>query len=238
MREASFLSRNEKKWRKVESILDKNSDLTPDESADLFVELTDDLSYARTHYKHSVSTQYLNSLARGIFQKLTEARREKLDRFLTFWRWEVPMTVYVHRRKLLYSTVFFILCLLIGVVSTHYDDSFPRVVLGDAYVDMTLRNIEDGNPMKVYKDSDSTSMWLQITLNNVSRSELDLHCRYFVFFRDILFSFCEWSNGWGVSIFLRNQRTFEGIFFNDLDPWNNRDFLHRHCRSCRNCAWK
>lgn len=182
MREASFLSRNEKKWREVEKILDKNSDLTPDESADLFVELTDDLSYARTHYKNSVSTQYLNSLARGIFQKLTEARKEKLQRFAVFWRYEVPLVVFRNRFKLLYSFVFFAICILIGVVSTHYDETFPRVVLSDQYVDMTLENIKNGDPMGVYKDSDSNSMFLGITLNNVRVAS-------YTFIAGILFSF-------------------------------------------------
>lgn len=182
MREASFLSRNEKKWRNVEKILDKNSDLTPDESADLFVELADDLSYARTHYKDSVSTKYLNSLARGIFQKLTQARREKLGRFGLFWKYEVPLVVYRHRMKLLYAFTFFALCLLIGVVSTHFDESFPRVVLGDEYVDMTLENIEKGDPMGVYKDSDSNSMFFHITLNNVRVAS-------YTFIAGILFSF-------------------------------------------------
>ena len=182
MREVSFLSRNEKKWRKVEKILDKNSDLTPDESSDLFVELTDDLSYARTHYKDSVSTQYLNSLAGGIFQKLTKARREKLDRFATFWKYEVPLVVYRHRAKLMYAFLFFAVCLGIGVVSTHFDETFPRVVLGDDYVDMTLRNIEKGDPMGVYKDSDSNMMFLGITLNNVRVAS-------YTFIAGILFSF-------------------------------------------------
>lgn len=182
MREASFLSKNEKKWRRVEQILDKNSDLTPDESADLFVELTDDLSYARTHYKHSISTQYLNSLARGIFQKLTQARRVKLDRFVFFWKYEVPEVVYRHRMKLLYAFLFFAFSVMIGVVSTHYDESFPRVVLGDEYVDMTIENIEKGDPMGVYKKSDSNSMFLFITLNNVRVAS-------YTFIAGILFSF-------------------------------------------------
>lgn len=182
MREASFLSQNEKKWRRVEQILDKKSDLSPDESADLFVELTDDLSYARTHYSGSVTTKYLNSLARGIFQKLTQGRREKLERVGAFWKYEVPYVLFRHRLKLLYSFLFFAICLLIGVVSTHYDPSFPRVVLGDGYVDMTLENIENGDPMGVYKSSDEQSMFLGITLNNIRVAS-------YTFIAGILFSF-------------------------------------------------
>ena len=167
MREASFLSQNEKKWRRVESILDKNSKLKPDEASELFVELTDDLSYSRTHYPGSVITRYLNSLAAGIFLKLNRGRKEKFSRVVMFWKYEVPLAMGRHHRKLLYSFAFFAACMLIGVLSTHYDQTFPRVVLGDEYVDMTLQNIEDGDPMGVYKSAESNSMFLYITYNNI-----------------------------------------------------------------------
>ena len=182
MREASFLSQNEEKFRQVEQILDKDSNLTPDESADLFVELTDDLSYARTHYPRSVSTKYLNSLTRGIFQKLTQARREKFDRVWVFWKYEVPLVVFRHRMKLLYAFLFFTLSMAIGIVSTHYDEAFPRAVLGDEYVEMTLKNIEKGDPMGVYKESDSGGLFFGITLNNVRVAS-------YTFIAGLLFSF-------------------------------------------------
>jgi uncharacterized membrane protein SpoIIM required for sporulation len=182
MREVSFLSQNEKKWREVESILDKNSKLSPDASADLFIELTDDLSYARTHYRNSVSTKYLNALARGIFQKLTQPRREKLERLGAFWKTELPLVMYRQKRKLLYSFLFFLICVVIGIVSTHYDPDFPRVVLGDDYVNMTLENIEEGDPMGVYKSADKQGMFLGITLNNIRVAS-------YTFIAGILFSF-------------------------------------------------
>ncbi|MCP4456456.1 MAG: stage II sporulation protein M [Cytophagales bacterium] len=182
MREASFLSQNEEKFRQVEQILDKDSTLTPDESANLFVELTDDLSYSRTHYPNSVSTKYLNSLTRGIFQKLTQARREKFDRVWVFWKYEVPLVVFKHRKKLLYAFLFFSLSMAIGIISTHYDEAFPRAVLGDEYVEMTLANIEKGDPMGVYKDSESNSMFFRITLNNVRVAS-------YTFIAGLLFSF-------------------------------------------------
>lgn len=167
MREASFLAQNEKKWRKVETILDKNSPLGPDESADLFVELADDLSYARTHYPQSVTTQYLNSLAAGIFQTLSRGNRERLTRIISFWKYEIPLIVGLHHRKLLFVFAFFMLSVTIGVVSTHYDETFPRVILGDEYVEMTLANIENGDPMGVYKSAESNNMFFRITFNNI-----------------------------------------------------------------------
>ena len=181
MREVSFLKQNQEKWRRVESILDKNNDVTPDESADLFIELTDDLSYARTHYPESVTTKYLNSLTGGIFQKLQRGRNDKISRIINFWKYEVPLSVAAHHKKMLFVFLFFVMSTLIGVVSTHYDETFPRVVLGDDYVDMTLENIENGDPMAVYKSGDSNSMFLQITYNN-------LRVASYTFISGILFS--------------------------------------------------
>ena len=167
MREASFLSSNENKWRKVESILKKDGKLSPDESVDLFVELSDDLSYARTHYPESVTTHYLNALASGIFQKLNMGRREKLSRLVHFWKFEVPYVVGKNHRILLFVTAFFLFSVIIGVVSTNYDESFPRTILGDDYVNMTIHNIEEGDPMAVYKSDESNRMFLRITFNNI-----------------------------------------------------------------------
>lgn len=181
MREASFLAQNEKKWRRVETILEKNNPVSPDEAADLFIELSDDLSFSRTYYPESVTSRYLNSLTGGIFQKLNKGRNEKLVRIIDFWKYEVPLTVAFHHKKMLFVFLFFTLSVLIGIVSTHYDESFPRVVLGDDYVEMTLENIEKGDPMAVYKSTESNNMFLQITFNN-------LRVASYTFIAGILFS--------------------------------------------------
>ena len=47
------------------------------------------------------------------------------------------------------------------------DPEFPRVILGDSYVEMTLENIRKGEPMSVYQDADQTGMFLRITFNNL-----------------------------------------------------------------------
>ena len=53
------------------------------------------------------------------------------------------------------------------MVSTLGDESFPRLILGDGYMDMTLENIAKGKPMGVYGNEEETGMFLGITLNNV-----------------------------------------------------------------------
>ena len=60
--------------------------------------------------------------------------------------------------------------MLIGAVSQWGDDSFCRLILGDQYVDMTLQNIQKGEPMAVYDSGAETEMFLGITFNNVKVS--------------------------------------------------------------------
>jgi uncharacterized membrane protein SpoIIM required for sporulation len=42
-----------------------------------------------------------------------------------------------------------------------------RLILGDAYVNMTLENIKNNDPMAVYKKANEIDMFIGITLNNV-----------------------------------------------------------------------
>ena len=170
MREAAFLKKNEQKWREVEKILDKDQEQEPDETADLFITLTDDLSYAKTNYTNSKTTDYLNSLAAGIYQKINKPKKETFSKYIDFWKIELPLAFAKSHRQLLYAFIFFVICVAIGAVSTAYDESFIRVVLGDRYVDMTLENIDKGDPMAVYKAPDAQGMFMAITINNIKVS--------------------------------------------------------------------
>jgi uncharacterized membrane protein SpoIIM required for sporulation len=79
----------------------------------------------------------------------------------------VPLLVYQYRRYILYAFLIFGILTTIGVVSAHNDDSFVRLILGDQYVNMTLENIEDGNPVAVYKSGSNWGSFIGITLNNL-----------------------------------------------------------------------
>ena len=69
------------------------------------------------------------------------------------------MLVYEYRRYVLYAFILFFLLTGIGVVSAHYDDSFVRLILSDGYVNQTLENIKNGNPVAVYKSSSNWGMF-------------------------------------------------------------------------------
>ncbi|HLT74199.1 MAG TPA: stage II sporulation protein M, partial [Ohtaekwangia sp.] len=56
---------------------------------------------------------------------------------------------------------------IIGTISSLYDDTFVRLIMGDSYVNMTLENIEKGNPTRVYSTMDEVNMFFMIAWNNV-----------------------------------------------------------------------
>lgn len=167
MKEALFLKRNADRWQEFETLLQDQRRRDPDKLASLFVQLTDDLSYARTFYPDSQTVSYLNALAGKAHQVIYKRKQESHRRFITFWTQEIPMEVYKARSALMLSLIVFVLSALIGIVSTANDGTFAELILGDFYVDMTLSNIDAGDPMAVYKKQDQAGMFIRITQNNV-----------------------------------------------------------------------
>lgn len=168
MKEIVFLNKNVERWKEFEHIINNTKrTANPDKLADLFVQLTDDLSYARTFYPRSRTVSYLNSLTIKAHQIIYKNKREKDNVLVKFWYYDVPALMYKNRKYLIISLIVFTISILIGVVSEIYDDSFSRLILGDRYVNMTLYNIENGDPLAVYKQANEVDMFLGITLNNI-----------------------------------------------------------------------
>ncbi len=166
MRETSFIKQNKDKWKEFESIVESN-DKDPDKLIDLFVQITDDLSYSRTFYPNRSVRVYLNNLAQQIFYSIYKNKKSRLSRLSFFWTDELPQLVYESRIAFRISFFVFLIALAIGALSSAMDPEFPRVMLGDGYVDMTIENIESGDPMKVYKEGGQFSSALGITINNI-----------------------------------------------------------------------
>ena len=167
MREAVFVKLNGEKWKEIESYVNSLSTKDPDMLAGYYVQLTDDLSFARTQYPTSQVTQYLNAVTSKVHHLIYINKKEKSNRIITFWAKEVPEAIYAIRKELLISFIVFSISIGIGVISTHHDDTYTRLILGDRYVDMTLENIEKGDPMGVYGSMDQFPMFLYITVNNI-----------------------------------------------------------------------
>ncbi|MNS22546.1 hypothetical protein D3C72_543430 [compost metagenome] len=135
--------------------------------ANLYIQLVNDLSYAQTYYPKSKTVIYLNYLASQIYQKIYKTKREEKNRIVYFFTTEVPLIVYEYKRYLVYAFVLFFATVAMGVVSAKYDENFVRLILGDSYVNMTLENIKDGNPVAVYKSGSHLGSFIGITLNNL-----------------------------------------------------------------------
>lgn len=167
MKEAAFIKQNKARWEEFEKVIKDQRQAPPDRLAELFIQVTDDLSFARTQYPESRTTQYLNALASKVHLEIYKNKREDSNRFITFWKYELPEVMYSTRKPLLYSFIIFIVAGIIGVVSTLYDETFVRLIMGDDYVNMTLENIRNGNPTKVYATQDELMMFFFITWNNI-----------------------------------------------------------------------
>lgn len=165
MKEALFLKNNADKWKQYEELLGTAKD--PDQLSSCYIELTDDLAYARTFYPKSKTTGYLNSLSARFHQQLYKNKKESATRIWSFWQYELPFLFKQYQRYLLYAFLFFIVFVGIGVLSANGDRHFIRLVLGDHYVNMTLENIRRGDPFGVYGRNGQLSMFLYIAFNNI-----------------------------------------------------------------------
>ena len=163
MREALFIKRNRDKWIRYQQ--EQTTD--PDEQAERFITLLDDLAYSRTFYPQSKVTRWINSIAVGIYQNIYQNKKEKFTRLITFWTTELPLLIRRHHGVFLFTFIFFMLCVLMAIVSSSQDDFFVKAILGEDYVQMTQENIAKGDPFGVYRDEDKFTMFIRIAFNNI-----------------------------------------------------------------------
>ena len=166
MREALFIKKNADKWQEYQHL--ETDD--PDEQAERFITLLDDLAYSKTFYPQSKVTKWINSIAANTYQKIYQNRKEKYTRLFTFWKTELPLVMYKHRKVLYFTFGLFMLFVGLAVWSSTQDFKFIRGFLGDGYVDMTEEKINSGDPFGVYRDDDKFTMFARIMYHNISLS--------------------------------------------------------------------
>lgn len=167
MREALFVKQNKDKWTRFESLLGKSTPTNAKELESLYIDITDDLSYSNTFYPESPTTIYLNALSQRAHLKIYKNKPTPRNAVWNFWYKNFPLLFYKYQKELLFSFLAFALFAAIGAYSAAQDDQFVRMILGDRYVNMTIDNINKGDPMAVYKDANKVDMFLGITINNV-----------------------------------------------------------------------
>lgn len=209
MKEVSFIKHNETKWKAAEAFINGQIRLTPDELATYYADIISDLSYAKSFYPKSQIVKYLNSLSSKLHRHIYKTKKEDKKRFKSFWTTEIPLAIKRCHKELLISFLVFMTAILIGGVSSYIDPDYPRLILGDYYVDMTLNNIEKGDPMAVYKDENYDRMFLFIGSNNI---KVGLYSFVLGFVNSVFAGFILFTNGIMVGAF----QTFfiqQGLFW-------------------------
>ena len=166
MRESTFIKKNLPRWKQYQQ---EPSD-DPDVMAERFTSLLDDLAYAKTFYSFSKVTRYINGMAAATYQNIYRNSRTDAGRISNFLKYELPLVIRKYHRILLYTFLYFSLFVTAGAFSAANDETFVRGVLGDDYVNMTERNIANGDPFGVYKKDNSWVMSVKIASRNISVS--------------------------------------------------------------------
>lgn len=144
-----------------------DSDKSSDELADDFVELVNDLSYARTNYAKSKLTDYLNALNSRLYKRIFQNYRERKNPLSEFWKKDFPLLLGHRMPVLWFATGLFLTFCILGYICSAIDEGFIRGILGDQYVNMTTQNISDGKPFGVYQSESPLMMFLKIFTNNL-----------------------------------------------------------------------
>lgn len=167
MKESTFITKNEKDWRQLEELL-KQPRKDADRLLHLFEKVSGDLAYARTYYPNRSIKVYLNNLTQEVLNSLVKKKEKfQFSTILDFYRKVLPAEIYRSRKAFYTSFIVFVLAVMIGAVSSANVDNFCNIVLGDEYIQMTQDNINEGDPMAVYKKMEQGDMFMQITINNI-----------------------------------------------------------------------
>lgn len=173
MKESQFVKENSRNWGPLEKSLRSLKKGKPGESVtnqnigDSFVRITDDLSYAQTFYRKRSIRVYLNGLASDMYRIVFKYTDSQENPIYKFWLKDIPSILWHGRKAFLISFIVFLGACMIGAFSLSQNAEFANEILGNGYVNMTDRNIDNDDPMAVYKDADSWDMFTMIAVNNL-----------------------------------------------------------------------
>jgi uncharacterized membrane protein SpoIIM required for sporulation len=167
MRQSEFVRRRSEGWRAFEEQLALKQGRDAQRLALLYMDIVDDLAYARAQYPESIVVRYLNQLAATAHTTVYRMRKDRIGALKRFWLNAVPRQMFALRSDLVLAAFLLLASTAVGVVGTLLDEDFVRGILGHGYVDMTIRNIKAGNPMGVYQHMPPFTMFAYIFTNNL-----------------------------------------------------------------------
>src|SRR5690606_20878619 len=238
MRESFFIKKNQTKWSNFEEYLHKQTSLAPSQLSDLYMEISDDLNYARTFFPEGKVVSYLNHLASQYHREVYSDKKMGVKDVVNFYVRDFPLMFYRYLPQLGVSVLVFGLFVLMGAYSAETDTSFVRSILGDAYVNQTLSNIESGDPMAVYKKMNQVDMFLGITVNNIRVAIMAFVAGMFLGVGTLLVLMYNGVMLGSFQYFFPRTVTSMGVGPNVLDKWHDLHFRHSDRRLCRSGVGK
>ncbi len=169
MKEPVFIKQNQDRWDQVEfltSVADSASK-DPTEIKEQYILVTEDLSYARSHFPRSAIVEYLNSLALRLHRLLQPTRNKHWESNAKFWLQDIPEATYRSRGAMLLSFLIFYGSVVFGFLACEVDPEFADNTVGSSYLRTTMQNIQSGEPAAIYGFMEESSMAIGITFNNI-----------------------------------------------------------------------
>ena len=167
MNEITFIKTNKKNWERLSKIAGGELSGSVSETVELYTQTADDLAYARTHYTDSKVITYLNAVVLNAHRLIYKNKYGNWAKLRLYWTVDIPLAVYRQRRNILAGFAIFFIAIAIGWFSSAVDENFCRTILGDSYVNMTIENIDKGDPMAVYGTMKESNMFFRIGINNI-----------------------------------------------------------------------
>ncbi len=143
-REIDYIARNRKKWDRLEELLRKKKRNFEEirELGNLYLAVSDDLSFCQTHLPDSDVMRYLNHLVRQcqviFFRRDTTRLRTILDFFSSVF----PGLIFELRYYIGVSFVFLILSLALSFGFVERNIMFGEIFLPEKMYDMAVRDLE------------------------------------------------------------------------------------------------
>lgn len=143
-KEKKFILKNQPKWIQLENLLNnkKKNFQEINDLGDLYLQVTEDLSYAQTHFPGSEVSDYINHLVRSCHMVFHKQKNPTLKRIYHFLINTVPAMIYSLRRPILLSIAVFYLAMVISFFMVYHNHQYGEMFLSAGMYEKAMQDIE------------------------------------------------------------------------------------------------
>jgi uncharacterized membrane protein SpoIIM required for sporulation len=169
-----FVDKRQPDWVQLEKLTQKanaNTGLTKEEIrqiSDLYRAAAADYAYAAANFPNERITLYLARLVsetHGIIYQIPRLTWFKIKRFFLY---SGPQLFRIYRIYFWIATLIFIVFGSLGFWACEVNKNYEANIMGEMYVRMTEKNIQEKKPFNVYADKYKFMPFAQIMFNNIT----------------------------------------------------------------------